>query len=126
MVTDDLNPKIIDFGLAKSKFDLNKGNNCYAATPNYAAPEIFKQQKLTAKIDIYAFGVLMWEIKTEQVPLDGMSFQTIKEKISKGYKYNFNQIESSYADIIRSCLEKNPENRPTFAEIRESLEALSN
>ena len=43
LVTDNFEPKIIDFGLAKHFKSLNQGNNIYAATPNYAAPEIFKQ-----------------------------------------------------------------------------------
>lgn len=36
-----MNPKIIDFGLAKKFSEINRGKNIYTATPSYSAPEIF-------------------------------------------------------------------------------------
>lgn len=62
LLTNSLEPKIIDFGLARNIEDICKGKNVYTATPSYSAPEIFEKTKLTGKVDIYAFGVLMWEI----------------------------------------------------------------
>ena len=62
LLDENNSPKTIDFGLSRKTSDLYRSKNLYTATPGYSAPEIFKKEKITEKVDIYAFGVLMWEI----------------------------------------------------------------
>lgn len=79
MVTRDFEPKIIDFGLAKKFHELKFGSNSFTATPAYSAPEIFLQKDLTPLVDNYAFGVLMYEILTKEIPYSGFSGEDIKK-----------------------------------------------
>ncbi len=124
LIDQNLNPKIIDFGLARKFQDLNKGNNRYAATPAYTAPEIFLKKKLTKKVDIFAFGILMWEILSEEIPFDGFDTFLIKKKILAKELPSFKNIQSSYANIIKSCLNHEPGKRPEFHEIILSINKL--
>lgn len=59
------NPKIIDFGLARKFSELHLQDRLYCGTPHYSAPEIFLKQKITPKIDVWAFGIILFEIFSE-------------------------------------------------------------
>ena len=37
-----------------------------------------------ASVDVYAFGVLLWELFSEQMPFDGYDIPTVKEKVLSG------------------------------------------
>ena len=41
-------------------------------TLQWAAPERFTQKNLNEKVDVYAFGVVMWELATKELPFKGM------------------------------------------------------
>lgn len=68
LLTENGDPKLIDFGLAWKFKDLTSAKNLYTATPSYSAPEIFLKEKITPKVDVYAFGVLMYEILSRRIP----------------------------------------------------------
>ena len=54
--------KIFRKFLIHLKSKLNKGSSTYVGTPNYMAPEIYNQRELTEKIDVFAFGTMLFEI----------------------------------------------------------------
>jgi len=45
------------------------------------APEIFNKRQLTEKIDVFAFGTLLWEIFARKVPNDGLDPADIMKKL---------------------------------------------
>jgi serine/threonine-protein kinase len=58
--------KLMDFGIAKSE-DLSRTQPGYVlGTPYYMAPEQVRGEQLTGQIDVYAFGVLLFELLTGQ------------------------------------------------------------
>jgi serine/threonine-protein kinase len=58
--------KLMDFGIAKSE-DLSRTQPGYVlGTPYYMAPEQVRGEKLTSLVDVYAFGVLLFELLTGQ------------------------------------------------------------
>jgi eukaryotic-like serine/threonine-protein kinase len=73
MVDADGQVKLLDFGIAKS---LDAGTvdatqtGLLALTPNYAAPEQLEGKPLTTTCDIYAAGVLLYELLTGDLPTD--------------------------------------------------------
>ncbi len=76
LVTSDGIPKILDFGVAKLFDPSGKAPDATATgqlrplTPNYASPEHLRGLAVTTASDIYALGVLMYELLTEARPYD--------------------------------------------------------
>ncbi|MEZ4366450.1 MAG: protein kinase [Kofleriaceae bacterium] len=61
--------KLLDFGLARSLS--SKGAHVLTGTPHYVAPERIRGQPASAASDVYAMGILLYEILTGKVPWDG-------------------------------------------------------
>ncbi len=104
---------LIDFGLAGSG-DLVRGRG----TPLYAAPEQLAGQLPTIATDIYAFGVMLFEMATGKRPFDGE-----KDAVSYGHRLLKPAMPSSIAPtpealerLILDCLEKDPARRPASVE----------
>nr|XP_043628455.1 probable serine/threonine-protein kinase PBL22 isoform X2 [Erigeron canadensis] len=133
--------KISDFGLAK-KGPINKPstyvNTFVKGTFGYLDPNYFATGKLTRKSDVYAFGVVLFEVLCQKQPLDE-SFEcglatwiqdSIKEGNLKQIVYSGIRSEISpkclkgFARIAQRCLNYHPNQRPTMTEVVFSLESL--
>ena len=67
--------KLCDFGLVTTR-------NTTAGTPNYMAPELLSDKSFNKAVDVYAFGMMLWEMFTRQVPFHGWRAEDIKEHVS--------------------------------------------
>lgn len=56
----------------------------FAGTPTYMAPELFQKRGYDGSVDVFAFGSMLWEILTREVPYAGWDAQDIKEAVQKG------------------------------------------
>ncbi|KAI3417428.1 Protein kinase domain-containing protein [Psidium guajava] len=72
LLDEDYEPKIADFGIAKTVDKSHQGPNCscLAGTHGYIAPELAYTLKVTEKTDVYSFGVVLLEIVTGRQPLE--------------------------------------------------------
>ena len=48
------------------------------------APELFMKRVYDEKVDVFAFGSLLWELLTQQVPYDGLEPVDIKQRVEAG------------------------------------------
>lgn len=71
LVDSHLRVKICDFGLARFKNTVLKDTNPLG-TFAYMAPEVVANQKYSSKSDVYAFGMLLWEIIYRLKPFEGL------------------------------------------------------
>merc|ERR1712226_1578521 len=72
LLTPTLEVKLCDFGLARMRSELMTGVMQFAGTPNYMAPELFQNKKYSEKIDVFAYGTLMWEAMACDIPWANM------------------------------------------------------
>jgi hypothetical protein len=128
--------KINNFALANyinSPIELGSGIKV-SGTPEYMAPEQFKNEVIDARTDLYALGVVIFEILTGTLPFSGDRPETIANKhISEPapplivLRLNLDN-DSSVAKIVSKALQKDPEKRfQTASEFRQAVEtAFSN
>ena len=79
MLTPDMKPKLIDFGLSKAA---KKGNQTYIGgkdqgTCAYMAPELLNGNGGNLSVDVYAFAITFWECIMRANPYNEMSSELI-------------------------------------------------
>jgi serine/threonine-protein kinase len=109
---------IMDFGLAAASDQLH-GAEAKSGTPAYMAPEQLKGSEVTHKSDLYALGLVMYELFTGKKPYEAKS---IGELIALQEAVQVTSMTTVAADIdpevekvIRRCLDPNPASRPASA-----------
>ncbi|MDG2012355.1 MAG: serine/threonine-protein kinase, partial [Pirellulaceae bacterium] len=113
--------KIGDYGLSKFISCSNRdGQTESVGTFHYMAPEIGKGV-YGREIDVYALGIILFEMMTGRVPFEGESSQEIIMKHLTADP-NISGIAQPYGAVIRKALAKDPERR--FRDVPEMLEAL--
>ena len=117
-LTDKLEVKLGDFGLAKRiTSDYIPSNN--GGTVYYMSPESFKTSKCSYKIDIWAIGIIIYNLLTGKVPFYGKEREETKQKIiSENFDFPPDIVISEVAkDLIEQILKKDPKERPTLNQI---------
>lgn len=114
--------KIGDYGLSKFISCSNRdGQTESVGTFHYMAPEIGKGV-YGREIDVYALGIILFEMLTGRVPFEGESSQEIIMKHLTADP-DINGIREPYNEVIRRALAKDPEHR--FRDVPELLAALN-
>jgi hypothetical protein len=90
----------------------------------YLAPEIFKRGTVTCDADVYAFGMLLWEILTLKHPLEGMSNASHITQVVNGRTRP--PINKTWPESIRKLIEScwTATDRPTMKEVYDSLKEV--
>ncbi|RYY36458.1 protein kinase [archaeon] len=63
--------QVADFGLSRILNDEVSNKLTACGTPAWTAPEIVKMERYTEKVDVYSFGIILWELITKQEPYGG-------------------------------------------------------
>lgn len=87
------------------------------------APELFKKQAYDGAVDVYAFGTLVWEVITRQVPFDGIDPADIRDRTLAGTaRLDISStVPRKYTALIEVCRSQDPAARPTFGDVLNSL-----
>ncbi len=114
--------KLMDFGIAKAE-GLHLTRTGFAVgTPYYMSPEQVRGEPATESMDIYAFGILLYELLTGQKPVEGDTlerlFYAILNEPLKPEPMVQAGAPASVVDLVLRCTAKKPEGRPrSFAEV---------
>ncbi|HEY4056616.1 MAG TPA: serine/threonine-protein kinase, partial [Kofleriaceae bacterium] len=117
-------PKLLDFGIAKVAGNDGQNNltrtGTIFGTPFYMAPEQALGNHIDARTDIYAVGVIMYELFAGSLPFQGESFMGILTQHITTEPENVEQraakagrtLPPGLAPIIQRCMSKDPNQRP--------------
>src|SRR5689334_3034151 len=121
--------KLMDFGIARSE-DFSRTQPGYAfGTPYYMAPEQVRGEKLTTQVDVYAFGILLYELMLGQKPFTGDKVDTIFYSILNVPLNTQPLAEAGIPEpvmaLLSQCTAKLPAERPQgFAPVVAEIERL--
>jgi serine/threonine protein kinase len=143
MITDEGIVKITDWGLARlatgvvetpqgvlssspHRFVIPIGEPSRGGTLPYMAPELFTDDEVTPKVDMYSFGVMLYEMVTGRLPFTERNYPVLREAHLHTIPPSLHTIDpavpKTLSDIVMACLEKNPNNRPRdFVTMKEEL-----
>ncbi|MCB0360337.1 MAG: serine/threonine protein kinase, partial [Bdellovibrionales bacterium] len=125
LVGENNEVKIADFGLAKS-LEMNKqftqAGEC-VGTPFYMAPEQIQEQELDERTDVYALGIIAYELVMGKVPFDKESWFDLASQIIKEPLQDFatkkNRVPFWFQEFVKRATAKRKEER--FRSVQEML-----
>lgn len=124
LLSPALDVKLCDFGLARMKSELMTGAMQFAGTPNYMAPEIFRNARYTENVDVFAFGTLLWEAAARDIPWANMDPADIRQRVVAGRMLEIpRDCPHTLQQLIREAWTADRNLRPPMAEVLSALRA---
>jgi serine/threonine protein kinase/formylglycine-generating enzyme required for sulfatase activity len=120
--------RLMDFGIAKSLGGEGGGTatGTVVGTPEYMSPEQVRAEKVDARSDLYALGIMIWELFTGHLPFKGDTpVATLFKHIQDPPPFDAEagrKLPPVIVPLLRRVLSKDPDQR--YASAREMIDAL--
>lgn len=128
LLDNNYHPKICDFGYSKI---FNEGLDkivqaTYCGTESYMAPEILTGGGYNSKVDVYAYGLILYELFTNETFFEKLRKENknFLDAVVNGKRPDISKdirFKPFFRKLISDCWVGNPDVRPSFADILESL-----
>lgn len=122
---------LFDLGLCTAVKARATADETYAMTGctgslRYMAPEVALGQPYNDKADLYSFGVLMWQMASDEVPFAGASkADYLKFACAQGDRPNMvYSWPKEFKALVAACWHEDSRQRPSFKEVVAALDAL--
>lgn len=123
LVTADDHVKVADFGISRGQHEMvSTRTNTLRGTPAYMAPEQAREEELTARADLFALGLIGWELITGQRFLAGDSMFAVMFGLLQ-IEERLEEVRSldvqvpGLGTLLAECLREDPAHRPASARI---------
>ncbi|KAJ3191596.1 hypothetical protein HK101_007576 [Irineochytrium annulatum] len=140
LIAEDWTVKVADFGIAKAKLENSQSNVRNAeevaeeedgtplqgGTIQWMPPEqLDGSPRTTTKMDVFAFGVIMWEVGMRKRPWRGVPIKTICDNVIQGKRLSYPTTwEQPFQKLMSKCWAQDANTRPPFPIIVKSLEKM--
>ena len=128
-IGDSWQCKIGDFGLSKFKVGSKATTRC--GSPAYTAPEVLLGKPYNEKIDVYGYGMALFEIHTATLPFEEQesTIALMQSVAYEGARPEYNtppetELDVFWRDLVNRCWDQDPEKRPSFNDIIIRLQAF--
>ncbi|XP_058485313.1 leucine-rich repeat serine/threonine-protein kinase 1 [Solea solea] len=113
-VKDPVNVKLSDYGISRQSF--HEGALGVEGTPGYQAPEVRPGIVYDEKVDMFSYGMVLYELLSGQRPALGQHQLQISKKLSKGVRPVLGSPEDvqfhCLHQLLTECWDTKPEKRP--------------
>jgi serine/threonine protein kinase len=135
LMDDDGKVVISDFGLSKvSTLTLTTRPSSSGMSVTYTAPEILADptSKRSASADVYAYGLVLFEIFTRELPFESAAdVMAVVQYVLGGGRpriagaaFDELRVPREIVELMQVCWQQVPQARPTFAQVVETLKQL--
>ncbi|KAM9786807.1 serine/threonine-protein kinase PLK4 [Syngnathus typhle] len=117
LLSDNMNIKIADFGLATQLKLPNEKHFTMCGTPNYISPEVATRSAHGLESDVWSLGCMFYAFLVGRPPFDT---DTIKHTLSKVVLGDYKMpghISPQAQDLIHQLLQRNPDYRPSLSTV---------
>ena len=128
MVCSDGTIKVVDFGIAQTREYGDKLTNTgeFVGTPGYLSPEVCTGKEVDARSDIFALGIVFYEMLAGKVPFEndsplGLMLEVVQSDIPDIREVN-RKVDRKTSYILQKMIAKNPQER--FQDCNEIVKQL--
>ncbi|XP_042813102.1 mitogen-activated protein kinase kinase kinase 13 [Panthera tigris] len=118
--------KISDFGTSKELSDKSTKMS-FAGTVAWMAPEVIRNEPVSEKVDIWSFGVVLWELLTGEIPYKDVDSSAIIWGVGSNSLHL--PVPSTCPDgfkiLMKQTWQSKPRNRPSFRQTLMHLDIAS-
>ena len=123
LLDENMHPKLSDFGLMRRLPKDGADMTQNVGTPLYIAPEIWNGSFYSESVDVYAYGMLVYELLTLEAPFrETRTIAGLRKMVLSGERPEISAyVSPEWATLITSCWQEDPAKRPTMRKIVETL-----
>jgi protein-serine/threonine kinase len=118
LIDTDGHIKLVDLGIAKENASLYSGAKTICGTPEYQAPEILNGEEYGCISDMWALGILLYEMAVGKTPFYHPNYHYVYRQVLESEVEYPTTMSKNLKHLISSLLEKKPKRRLTLSKVK--------